>query len=101
MKMQIVGVEITEGVSKKNGQAYSMSRVHTVIALAPAMKGEGNLAKGFIGSTYECDANLVRKIAHLPFPIMCEVDTQPVSRFGVRAEMIVDLAPVEIAKKAA
>jgi hypothetical protein len=100
MKMQICGIEITEGVSKKTGKAYSMGRLHTLIQLAPA-HGEGNVAKGLVGSTYECDANLLRKVEHLPFPVSAEVDVQPMQRFGERAEIVVDIRPLEVIKKAA
>lgn len=100
MKMQICGIEVTEGVAKKTGKAYAMGRLHTLIALAPP-HGEGNVAKGLVGTTYECDVNLLRKVEHLPFPVMAEVDVQPVQRFGQRAEIVVDVRPLEVVKKAA
>jgi hypothetical protein len=100
MKMQICGIEITEGVSKKTGKAYAMGRLHTLIQLAPA-HGEGNVAKGLVGTTYECDVNLLRKVEHLPFPVMADVEVAPVMRFGERQELVVDVRPLEVVKKAA
>lgn len=100
MKMQICGIEITEGVSKKTSKAYAMGRLHTLIPLAPP-HGEGNVAKGLVGTTYECDVNLLRKVEHLPFPVMAEVDVQAMQRFGERTELVIDVRPVEVVKKAA
>lgn len=100
MKMQICGIEITEGTSKA-GKAYSIGRLHTLIALAPPMGGTENVAKGLVGTTYDCDVPLLRKLQHLSFPINAEVTTQPVQRFGERQEIVTDIVPIDLVKKAA
>lgn len=98
MKMQICGIEVSEGISKKSGKPYSMGRLHTLVALAPAM-GD-NIAKGLIGTTYDCDPVLLRKLEHLPFPINAEVDTAPQVKFGARVEIVTDVRPLEVVKPA-
>lgn len=100
MKMQIIGVEISEGISKA-GKPYSIGRLHTTIALAPPMAGTENVARGFVGTTYDCDVVLLRKVQHLPFPITAEVTVTPVQRFGKREELVSDIAPLDLVKKAA
>lgn len=100
MKLTIVGVEINEGVSKKTGKPYSMATLHALTPLAPPM-GADNVAKGFAGDKFECDANLVRAIQALPFPVVCEVEKQDVMRFGQRQQLVTDIRPVDSQKKAA
>ena len=100
MKLQIVGYEANEGVGKKSGQAYAMGSLHSMAALAPAFTAEG-VAKGQMGTTYDCPVPLVRKIAHLPVPFLAEVETRDVMRFGKRQQEVVDITPVEVVRKAA
>ena len=100
MKVTIIGIEISEGISKKNNKAYSMGTIHTMTQLAPPY-GEGNVAKGSAGDKFECDVNLLRKIEHLAFPLAVELEKQDVIRFGKREQIVIDLRPVEIVKKVA
>ena len=95
MKVQILGIEVSEGISKKSGKPYSMGTLHTLAQLAAPM-GEGNIAKGSMGTSYVCDPILLRKSAHLSFPVTAEVTTTPVMRFGQRQEVIADIAPVAV-----
>lgn len=101
MKVTICGIEVNEGVSKKTGNAYSMGSLHTICALAPPFGGKDNIAKGFMGTTYEADPVLLRKLEHLPFPLEAEVVIQNVMRFGKRQEVVADVVPVTHVKKAA
>lgn len=103
MKMQICGIEISEGTSKA-GKPYSIGRLHTLIPLAPPMAGAGageNVAKGIVGTTYDCDVVLLRKLQQLSFPIDADVTVSPVQRFGKREEVVTDVRPLELVKKAA
>lgn len=100
-KMQIVGIEITEGVSKKTGRPYAMGTLHTITRLAPPMGGADNVAKGSMGDKFECDPVVLRKIAHLPFPLACEVDIESQMRFGERKQIVADVRPLDLIKKAA
>jgi len=99
MKMTIVGIEVSEGVSKKNGQAYSIGQLHTLAPLAHA-RTDGNVAKGMMGTSYQCDANLLRKIQHLSFPVSADVVIGSVMRYGKREEQVEDILPIEVVKKA-
>lgn len=96
MKMTIIGIEGMEGVSGK-GKAYSIGRVHTTCRLAPPMPGQ--IGKGDIGTTYDTDLALIRAISHLPFPIVADVTTEAVVRFGTRQEVITDIKPLERVSK--
>ncbi|THT98115.1 hypothetical protein E9531_15055 [Lampropedia puyangensis] len=97
---QIVGIEISEGVSKKTGNAYSIGTIHTMTKLAPPM-GADNVSKGYMGDKYQCDVEILRKIKHLPFPIVADVSTEDVMRFNKRETIVTDVRPVETVKKAA
>lgn len=92
MKLQIVGFEITEGISKKTGKPYAIGKLHAALPLAPA-QGEGNKAKGYMGSTYQLDVSVLRKIEHLQPPFMAEVEQQDVMRYGERQQEIVSVVP--------
>lgn len=100
-KKQIVGVEISEGVSKKTGNAYSMGTIHTMTKLAPPFGSADNVSKGYMGDKYQCDAEILRKIQHLPFPLTAEVTTEDVMRFGKRETIVTDVQPVDVVKKSA
>lgn len=104
MKMQICGIEASEGVSK-TGKPYAIGQLFTLANLAPPRSGAPGLpepiAKGMMGTTYRCDPVLVRKIAHLPLPVTCEVTIEGQMRFGEREEVVTDIAPIERVKAAA
>jgi hypothetical protein len=97
-RMTVIGIEGMEGVGRESGKAYAMGRLHTSIPLAPPMKDQ--IAKGEVGTTYDCDLNLIKKVAHLPTPFVCEADMQDQQKFGKRVQIVVDLRPVERAAKA-
>lgn len=101
MKVTICGIEVSEGISKKNGKPYSMGSLHAMCALAPPFGGGDNIAKGFMGTTYEADPVLLRKVAHLPMPFEAEVEIGNVMQFGQRKQIVTDVQPVQIVKKAA
>lgn len=100
MKTTIVGIEISEGISKKSGKAYSMGTLHTTTQLAPPY-GDGNVAKGAAGDKFECDPILLRKIEHLSFPLVVDIEKQDVIRFGKREQVVTDIRPLEVIKKSA
>lgn len=97
---QIVGIEISEGTSKKTGNAYSIGSVYTLTKLAPPM-GADNVAKGYMGDKYQLDVEILRRIQHLPFPIVAEVTTEDVMRFGKRETIVTEIRPTETVKKQA
>lgn len=97
--IQIVGIEIAEGTSKKTGNAYSIGTVYTMTRLAPPMGG-GNVAKGYMGDRYGVEVEVLRPIAHNSFPIHAEITKETVMRFGKREEIITQIIPVKADKAA-
>lgn len=98
--MEICGIEISEGKSSKSGKDYAIGSVHALAPLA-APFGEGNVAKGVMGTTYECDTAILRKVQHLPFPIKANVEIEDVMRFGKRQQVITKIEPTNVVSKAA
>jgi hypothetical protein len=101
MKAMIIGIEISEGISRKSGKAYAIGTLHTMTALAPPMGGEGNVAKGSAGDKYEVPVEVLRKIQHLSFPLEAELERQDVIRFGERVQIITGINPLGLVRKAA
>lgn len=100
-RMQIVGIEISEGTSKKTNRPYSMGTVYTITKLAPPMGSADNVAKGYAGDKLSCDVTVLRKVQHLPFPLHAEVEVETVLRFGERQTVVTDIRPTDTIKKAA
>lgn len=103
MKVTVLGIEASQGVSKKGpnaGNAYSIGTLHTMIELAPAI-GKESFNKGFAGDKMRCDLPLLAKLRDLPFPLDCEVTSKPVLQFGERVELVVDVVPLTHIKRAA
>lgn len=95
-RIQIVGIEISEGTSKKSGNAYSMGSLYAMTKLAPPMGGKDNVAKGYMGDKYEADVGALRKIQHLSFPLTADVEIDAVMRFGERRQTVSDVRPVAV-----
>lgn len=101
MKMTIIGISASaEGAISKAGKAFRIGQIHTTIPLAAAY-AEGGIEKGEAGTTYPCDPEVVRRIAHLPMPFIAEVEVADVLRFGKREQTVLSVKPVEVLKKAA
>lgn len=100
MKMHIIGLEGSSGVSAKSGKPYEIGQLHTVARLAPPMDAKGT-AKGSMGTTYRVPLALIKSVEHLPLPFVAEVDVQDVMRFGKREQEIVAITPVELPKSPA
>lgn len=89
MKVNVIGFEISEGTSKKTGQAYAIGKLYAAVPLAPT-KG----SKGSMGSEYRAEPSILRKIEHLTPPLLCEVEFQDVMRYGERKQEIVSIVPM-------
>lgn len=96
MKMQVVGFEGSEGMSKA-GKPYEIGQLHVVVNLAPAFSDAG-IAKGLMGTTFRCDLGLIQKIKHLQPPFMADVVIDHVMKFGKREEQVTDVVPLERAQ---
>lgn len=91
MKIQVMGFEITEGVSKKTGKPYAIGKLHTMIPLAGA---EG--AKGFAGHMYPTEVSILRKVEHLQPPFAADVEVQQVMRYGNPVNEVVSVVPLSV-----
>ncbi|MEO6028469.1 MAG: hypothetical protein ABIR79_16510 [Candidatus Binatia bacterium] len=101
MKMNIVGLSASApGQTSKAGKAVAIGALYTLAPLAPAY-AEGGVEKGQVGTTYRCDPELVRRIAHLPLPVVCEVEVMRQVRFGEPEDIVMDVRPLETIKKVA
>jgi hypothetical protein len=90
MKVNVIGLDWMEGVSKKTGNNYSIGRLFVTLPI------DGKNAKGSQGAEYECTAELARRFDQLPFPFEAELQLQDVVRFGKRETRLVDVTPVSV-----
>ena len=88
MKTTVIGFEISEGVSKKTGQPYSIGKLYVALPLAGS-KG----AKGYMGSEYQCEPSVLRKVEHNACPFEADIEQQDVMRYGQRKQEIVSIVP--------
>lgn len=88
MKAHVMGYEIAEGVSKKTGNAYSIGKLY--VALPVIGKG----AKGLMGTQYDCEPSILRKLENIPLPCLAEIEQQDVMRFGERKQEIASISPM-------
>lgn len=93
MKLQVIGFEISQGISKKTGNPYAIGKLHCALPLAPA-QGEGNAARGYMGDTYPIDVSVLDKVKHLPCPFDAEIEQQDIMRYGKRQTEIVSIVPI-------
>lgn len=104
MRVQVVGIERSAGTSSKTNKPYDMATLHVITKLAER-SGANDLAKGFMGDSLRVSSDIVRKIEHLPFPVICDLTVEDVMRFGKRESNVLECVPVERApvevKKAA
>lgn len=101
IRVEVIGLEVMEGVGKTSKKAYSMGRVHTMTKLAPPAPDTENIATGCMGDTYEADAAFIRKVAHLPCPFVAVLEVDQQMRFGERKLIVTGIKPVEAPRKAA
>lgn len=92
MRMQIIGIEGSKGVSGKTGKAYEIGQLHTVIKLAPPL-GDSNTAQGSMGSTYPASLEVINSLKAQALPFFAEVDVQDVMRFGKREQQVFAVVP--------
>lgn len=96
MKLQIIGLEGSSGISGKTGKAYDMGSLHSVARLA-APFDESGVAKGSMGTTYRCSSALIKSLAHNPLPFVAEVEVQDVMKFGKREQEVISVTPEKLA----
>jgi CTX phage RstB protein len=98
MKIRVVGLERAEGVSMKTGKAkpYAIGQIHAVVSLEER-NGDGSMTKGAMGTSYQVDPELVKRIEHLPLPFEADLTVEDVMRFGKRESKVIDVRPLAIA----
>lgn len=102
MKVTIVGVEVNEGVSKKSGNEYSIGRLHVLVKLAPPNPQPGlpesaqNVAVGSASYSYDCPTPVCRGLKSVlkSGPVIAEVETETLMKFGKPETVVVDVKPV-------
>lgn len=95
MKVQVIGCDWMEGVSKKTGNNYSIGRFYVTLPI------DGKNARGQQGAEYEATAELVRRFDTYPMPFEAEMTFQDVVRYGKRESKLVDVVPLTAAKPVA
>lgn len=88
MKAHVIGIEISEGVSKKTGNAYAIGKLYCALPIV----GKG--ARGLMGSEYQCEPAVLRKLEGIELPVMAELEMQDVMRYGQRRQEIVSVVPL-------
>lgn len=96
MKLNVVGFEVSEGVSKKTGLPYSIGKLYTLFPLAGVQPKAGarNVARGAMVKEFRVEADVLLKVAHLQCPVVIEAEMAEVMRFGELSQDIVKLTPV-------
>lgn len=97
MKLNVIGIEISQGVGKESGKVYAIGKLHTILEIS---NGEfsarvGNMAKGAMGHTYQVEVPILEKIKHLQPPFVAEATMGEVMRFGKPVMEVSDVRPIE------
>lgn len=103
MKLNVIGVEISEGISHKTGKPvpYSIGQLHCMLPLSSRPMKEGvpgrSESHGAMGATYRVELPILDKLlagGRRP-PFVAEAEMQDVMRYGERAQDIVSVIAVE------
>lgn len=103
MKVLVVGTERSEGLSKAKdnkpgGVAYAIGKLYAAVALDQSRNGEKAMAKGGMGTEYQVEIELIRRIEHLPMPFHAELVIEDQMRFGQRVAKVMDIKPLSHAQ---
>lgn len=90
MKMQVVGIEISEGTSSKTGKPYSIGRMHALIPIV----GQKD-ARGYVATTYDAEVHMLRGLDKINIPSMCDVEIAQVSRYGKAQNQVMSITPAK------
>lgn len=97
MRISVIGLERSEGVSQKSGtpKPYAIGRVHAAVKVE-AMASDKRMAKGAMGTSYDVDVEVIKRLEHLPMPFEAELTAEDVMRFGKRETKVLDVVPVSL-----
>jgi len=94
MKVMVIGFESSEDISKKTGNAYAIGKIYAAVKL-DGRNVEGKfICKGAMGTEYQVEPAIVKRIAHLPIPFEADLQIEDVMRFGKRESKVFDCVPV-------
>jgi hypothetical protein len=93
MKLNVVGFEISEGISGKTGKPYAIGKLYCLFPLAGTAK-PGNVARGAMSKEFRCEVPVLRKIEHIACPCVLDAEMAEVMRFGELSQDIVSLKPL-------
>lgn len=88
MKAYVIGLQISEGVAKTTGKPYSIGKLHAALP----MSGDGT--RGMMGSEYQCEPAILRKLDGINLPAYCDLEMQDVMRWGKRVQEIASISVV-------
>lgn len=88
MKVHVIGIEISEGVSKKTGNPYAIGKLYVALPIV----GKG--ARGLMGSEYQCEPAVLRKLESMQLPCVAELEMQDVMRYGQRRQEVASVTPI-------
>ncbi|MBU7437012.1 hypothetical protein [Paraburkholderia fungorum] len=96
-QIKVLGMKSNKGMMD-NGQTYDSTKVYVETALDDT---KGN-AKGFAVAEYTLGlSEEFGKYKHLPFPFMADATVEIVTTGKAQKTQLVELKPIELAKKAA
>jgi len=88
MKAFVIGVNISEGIAKATGKNYSIGKLYAALPLA----GDG--ARGLMGTEYQCEPAILRKLDGISLPAECNLEMQDVMRWGKRVQEIASISVI-------
>lgn len=86
MKAYVMGTVISEGIAKSTGKPYSIGKLHVALPLV----GDG--ARGLMGSEYQCEPSILRKLDGVSLPAYADLEMQDVMRWGKRVQEIASIS---------
>lgn len=89
MKLNVIGFESSEGISKKTSKPYSIGKLYAALPIAGSVG-----ARGYMGTEYRCEVHVLEKIKDIQPPFMADIEMQDVMRFGERKQEIVSISPL-------
>lgn len=94
MKVTVLGLDRSEGVSTKSGtpKPYSIGKIFAAVRM------DGPNAKGLQGTEYQVDVELIKKLEHLPFPFEADLVIEDVMRYGKRESKVFNVEPLSLTK---
>lgn len=99
MKVKVVGAKRWKGTL--DGKAVDSAKVFIEVKLDGSRNGDRDGTSAFAGGVcteeLKCPSDAIKRVEHIPFPYMAEVDTERVSNGRDVREVVIDIRPIELA----